>query len=79
MSGVSPPLSIAELRQAAAFGTTQVTSLFASIDDVPLQDLAVVPRTHRCSNTHFRPTTQTRIARICFTSSPVARSTWRGR
>ncbi len=38
--GVSPPLSVAELRQGAAFGTTQVTSLFASIDDLPLQDLA---------------------------------------
>jgi hypothetical protein len=38
--GVSPPLSVAELRVGAAFLPNSVTSLFASIDGVPLQNLS---------------------------------------
>jgi hypothetical protein len=37
--GVNPPLSVAELRALAAFGVNSVTSLFATIDGVPSQDL----------------------------------------
>ncbi len=38
--GVSPPMTVAQLRKAAALGATQVTSLFATIDGVELQDLS---------------------------------------
>jgi hypothetical protein len=37
--GVNPPLSVADLRAAATFGVQSITSMFASIDGVPLQNL----------------------------------------
>jgi hypothetical protein len=37
--GVTPPVSVAALRQAAATGAGQVTDLFCSVDGVALKDL----------------------------------------
>jgi hypothetical protein len=38
--GVDPPLTVADLRKTAAFGVTQVETLFASVDGAEIPDLA---------------------------------------